>query len=369
MPPKKKTKAQSKRLLSDWETNPENLAAFVDYVRSIGLGPTVPAADAEQDLVRPAKRVKLSRGVVTPSDAICIDQHTVALPARKTAALPKDFSLFKQNIGDYVDVWVANAKPRREPEERGHGDWYLHLAPDKNSNYSNKTRSAHICYLLKTRVISQRLSVMARVARENAFDPGLKGYVWTAVDIAIRQEGSSAKIDVTFRLMWNTSTDVLQPKVQQALKSHVLTKYYPDLLPQAHSQVSWSPQDFYEAAHTPKPNSSDANFAAAEIPNLEATLFPFQQRAVQWLLRREGVEWSGDLQEDGQPLIQPSGSRDASHLPALFHAVKNTNGDIFHISPVFGITVKDMAKLQPNDTINGGILAEEMGNALPGDKC
>ncbi|KAK3956499.1 SNF2 family N-terminal domain-containing protein [Pseudoneurospora amorphoporcata] len=366
MPPKKKSKAQSRPLFSDWETNPENLAAFVDYVRSIGLAPAASTTDAEQGFeVRPAKRAKLSRGVFKPSDAVCIDEHTVALPARETAAVPKDFAILEQNIGDYVDVWVVNTKPDRNGPESG--TWYLHLAPGKNSSHSNTNKSAHICYLLKTRTISRRLSLMTRVAKTHSFDPGSKGYVWTAVDIAIRQEGAFARINVTLRLMWNTSTDVYQSKVQQGLKSHVLLVYYPHLLPPSQEPVSWSPQDFYEAAHTPKPNLADERFAAPTIPNLEANLFPFQQRAVQWLLQREGVKWSGALQPDGQPLVQPSESGDASLLPAFFQQVRNPNGDMFHISPLFGIAVKDMTKLQHNDMVKGGILAEEMGPTLAYD--
>lgn len=361
MPPKKKSQGQSRQHQSDWEANPENLAAFVDYVRSIGLDPAVSTTDAELDLeVRPAKRAKLSRGVFKPSDAVCIDEHTVALPARETAAIPKYFALHKQNIGDYVDVWVVNAKPDRRDPERG--TWYLHLAPRKNGGRANKNKGAHICYVLKTRTISRRLALMARVAKTQSFDPGSKGYLWTAVDIAIRQEGASVKIDVTLRLMWNTSTDVYQSKVQQGLKTQVLMVYYPNLLVSAQETIAWSPQHFYEAAHTPKPNISDGHLATAKIPSLEADLYPFQRRAVKWLLQREGVEWSGLLQPDGQPLVQPSESGDASLLPAFFHQVKNPNGDTFYISPLFGIAAKDITKLPSNDMVKGGILAEEMGN-------
>lgn len=360
MPPKKKSQGQPRQPRSDWEANPENVAAFVDHVRSVGPDPAVSTTDAEQDIeVRPAKRPKLSRGVFKPSDAVCIDEHTVALPVRDTAAIPKDFSLNRQNIGDYVDVWVVNAKPDRRDPERG--AWYLHLAPSKNSSRANKNKNAHICYALKTRTISSKLALMARVAKTQSFDPGSPGYLWTAVDIAIRQEGASVKIDVTLRLMWNTSTDVYQSKVQQGLKTQVLMAYYPNLLVSAQETIAWTPQHFYEAAHTPTPDISDGNLATAKIPSLETDLYPFQRRAVKWLLHREGVEWSGLPQPDGQPLVQPSESGDSSLLPAFFHQVKKLDGETFYISPLFGIVVKDIAKLPFNDMVKGGILAEEMG--------
>lgn len=362
MPPKKRAPGGARPPPSDWEASPEYLEAFVNYVRSIGLDPAVSATDADGNPgPRPAKRARLSRGVLKPSDAVCIDEHTVALPARQTAAVPKDFTLLKQNIGDYVDVWVANVKP--DPRDPERGTWYLHLAPRKNGDRSNQIKNAHICYVLKTRTLSRKLRLMMRVAKSHSFDPGSKGYVWTALDIAIRQQGPSAKIDVSLRLMWNTSTDVYQSKVQQPLKAQVLMMYYPNLVVSEQEAISWSPQHFYEVVHTTKPNASDRHLATATIPGLEADLFPFQRRAVQWLLQREGVEWSGGaLQPDGRPLVQPSESGQEPQVPTFFHQVRNRNGETFYISPLYGIAVRDIAQLQSIDMVKGGILAEEMGN-------
>ena len=115
----------------------------------------------------------------------------------------------------------------------------------------------------------------------------------------------------------------------------------------------WSPRDFYDSVFVP---SRDAT--ASEIPlidQLNCQLYPFQQRAVRWLLQREGVDFVGDkLVTHGTDRAQPM-------LPYGFIEISD-NGRRSWFSPLFGIMTTDQSLLR--DTVldtRGGILAEEMG--------
>ncbi|PYH94433.1 hypothetical protein BO71DRAFT_419349 [Aspergillus ellipticus CBS 707.79] len=90
----------------------------------------------------------------------------------------------------------------------------------------------------------------------------------------------------------------------------------------------WSPRDFYGNVYVPEdtPNSS----GKIECGLMECQLFPFQRRAVRWLLRKEGVE----LLPDGR--VIPTEQKISANLPIAFFQITDADG-------------------------RGGILAEEMG--------
>jgi E3 ubiquitin-protein ligase SHPRH len=111
--------------------------------------------------------------------------------------------------------------------------------------------------------------------------------------------------------------------------------------------------DFYDAVHVP---STDEYVPPRVQQSLTDTqLFPFQQRAVKWLLGREGVEISpsGEIRP-----VQPS----TTALPLSFQSAQDATGQTCYVSHMRGMIIKD-----PNDagdmtnTLRGGILAEEMG--------
>ncbi|KAJ5670258.1 uncharacterized protein N7477_005621 [Penicillium maclennaniae] len=116
----------------------------------------------------------------------------------------------------------------------------------------------------------------------------------------------------------------------------------------------WSPRQFYESVHVP----SDTKSSSAEIhcPGLACQLFPFQRRAVRWLLRREGVE----LQNDGTITSTERPPRDG--LPASFKGMKDADGNTCYFSQLFmTITTNIHHWSDAADHLRGGILAEEMG--------
>ncbi|KAL8842462.1 MAG: hypothetical protein Q9176_002614 [Flavoplaca citrina] len=108
----------------------------------------------------------------------------------------------------------------------------------------------------------------------------------------------------------------------------------------------WSPRDFYENVFVPDKNAMLSSFPP--IDQLKCQLYPFQQRAIQWLLHREG------------------GGNDNYHtrtpqLPHGFLRTEDADGKSCFISPFLGIMTDSESLMQGMSEIKGGILAEEMG--------
>lgn len=97
-----------------------------------------------------------------------------------------------------------------------------------------------------------------------------------------------------------------------------------------------------------------------KVKSLQADLYPFQRRAVQWLLRREGVHWDQDTQNN-QAGVCPYRSPTSSEPPISFMQAKDVDGNAVYLSPLFGAATKRTSLFRPLQTFRGGILAEEMG--------
>lgn len=130
----------------------------------------------------------------------------------------------------------------------------------------------------------------------------------------------------------------------------LLGKYFRETSDEMDSK--WVLSDFYDAVHVP-PTDSDVSPRINQIL-AETSLYGFQQRAVDWLLRREGVKFSsaGEL----EPFAQ-------STPPASFSQTQDAIGQTCYISRLRGMIVTSLGRAT-NDTLQslrGGILAEEMG--------
>jgi E3 ubiquitin-protein ligase SHPRH len=130
----------------------------------------------------------------------------------------------------------------------------------------------------------------------------------------------------------------------------LLSWYFPDTT--AQSGTTWTLADFYDSVHVPPTDLHVSPRVSHALSN--TALYPFQTRAVDWLLRREGVAFS------------PSGTLEpyAENVPpASFRQIQDVTGGIYHVSQLRGMVVSDI-KSAANDALQalrGGILAEEMG--------
>ncbi|OQE14245.1 hypothetical protein PENSTE_c037G08238 [Penicillium steckii] len=120
------------------------------------------------------------------------------------------------------------------------------------------------------------------------------------------------------------------------------------------SLSSWSPRDFYKSVHVPEDTvETSADFTC---PDLVCQLFPFQRRAVRWLLSREGMR----LEKDGN--VIPTDKTTNDNLPASFKQIKDADGQDCYVSHLYMTLTRDLSQwTDASETLRGGILAEEMG--------
>ena len=111
---------------------------------------------------------------------------------------------------------------------------------------------------------------------------------------------------------------------------------------------SWAPRDFYDNVHVPRSDGMAPDVPA--IHQLQCELYPFQKRAVQWLLWREGAAESHEPPEE---------------LPELPHGfVRTVDGDGRQclVSYFWGlVTTDEQVLVNMSSEPKGGILSEEMG--------
>ncbi|PVH97810.1 hypothetical protein DM02DRAFT_616279, partial [Periconia macrospinosa] len=144
-------------------------------------------------------------------------------------------------------------------------------------------------------------------------------------------------------------TQSSRPSIREDLA--ILENYLPG--EKVTTQITWSLADFYAAVHVPP---TDREVSARIQQSLaETTLYPFQQRAVDWLVRREGFE----LPEKGD-VLKPAPP--STSLPVTFKGAQDADGRVCHVSHLRGMVVTDPnAVWDAAKELRGGILAEEMG--------
>ncbi|KAF2993322.1 hypothetical protein E8E13_001396 [Curvularia kusanoi] len=160
------------------------------------------------------------------------------------------------------------------------------------------------------------------------------------------------KLDIELRWLLGISV-VEDPSVTAHLMKEdlrLLSKYFPNTT--IRSDVPWAPSDFYDAVYVPPIDLQVSPQIQHKL--VDTTLYPFQQRAVDWLLRREGVAYSvnGKLEAISQ-----------DGTPASFTQAQDHDGTMCYISGLRGMIVSnlDAAKGDALQSLKGGILAEEMG--------
>jgi E3 ubiquitin-protein ligase SHPRH len=185
--------------------------------------------------------------------------------------------------------------------------------------------------------------------------------VWAT--ISLEETNKMHHMHFTLEVQWNTATNINRNTKQRGLSQNII-----DVLGEYESSQSFTsqndnsllPQVFYEVACMPS-HEDFGDLATVPIPGLESTLYPFQSRALQWLLMREGVKYN-TINPDGglQLAVHPSPPKSA--LPLSFRALYDVNGQRFYLSDLYHIVTRDITPFQEIENgLRGGILAEEMG--------
>jgi len=114
--------------------------------------------------------------------------------------------------------------------------------------------------------------------------------------------------------------------------------------------MRWSPEEFYQSVYSPPLDGKVE--PKIQDDQLGCRLYPFQMRAVQWLLDREGVTFqNGQLVQKSDPDIT---------LPLSFSIATDAKGQQCYVSSTLGVITRNTDSVS-NVHVRGGILAEEMG--------
>ncbi|KAJ5083816.1 hypothetical protein N7456_013243 [Penicillium angulare] len=190
----------------------------------------------------------------------------------------------------------------------------------------------------------------------------------TCYQATVSQLGSNS-FTLEVAILWKDSLDIPDFSRLQDPLLHVFGKYALQESYRTLTDVStkrdirekilgyprtWAPREFYNSVHVP-PNTEQAS-ANIVCPKLVSDLFPFQRRAVRWLLQRESME----LHPDGN--VTPIERIPSESLPASFKQMKDVDGNICYFSQLFMTITSDISQLSDaGSQLKGGILAEEMG--------
>lgn len=118
-----------------------------------------------------------------------------------------------------------------------------------------------------------------------------------------------------------------------------------------HSPIPWSVKEFYENVHVPPPDRQET----LKLDMVQCKLYPFQDRATQWMLSREGV----NVMPSGQLVKAPSDSDD---LPLDFRKSTDALDRAIYVSSALNVATTSLSTvLEHYQSIKGGILAEAMG--------
>lgn len=115
--------------------------------------------------------------------------------------------------------------------------------------------------------------------------------------------------------------------------------------------TAWHVKEFYDNVFVP---DSEYN-RELELPDVQCSLYPFQRRALHWMLSREGVQAlpSGQLQ-----LVNDI----EATLPLDFTEVQDVDGSDVYVSPALCVASSERAEIMEHyASPKGGILSEAMG--------
>lgn len=182
---------------------------------------------------------------------------------------------------------------------------------------------------------------------------------FVSVDCCLQQsEHNVLVLEMKAKLLWRVgaSTEELVGKkaILRQTYSSLLGQYF-GTAGRDHVTTPWSPQDFYDCVHVPPKDHNVSPLLQTSL--LDCTLYPFQQRAVDWLLRREGVHLSK------QGLVSYRNELEIEkRLPPSFSTCTDATGLKCYYSQLQGLVLTDPASMiERSPDIRGGILAEEMG--------
>nr|XP_036583008.1 SNF2 family domain-containing protein [Colletotrichum truncatum]KAF6791904.1 SNF2 family domain-containing protein [Colletotrichum truncatum] len=225
--------------------------------------------------------------------------------------------------------------------------------------------SIHTTVALHPNAITSRLKACLEAFSTKWAKSYNEGEIWVSLDLTLHVQGEHLHIDLSFSLYWNETKSPysrLRSTPERHLSQLILDVFFPeDPALNTPGRESWSPLDFYEAAHVPSPDDHGA--LRIEVPELTSFLYPYQKKTLSWLLKREGVRWKdpGDVSLASIEQVPVAENCDTAHS---FRKIQDDfgTGVSYYVSHLYHLVTTDLSPFQQAEqSVKGGILAEEMG--------
>ena len=203
-----------------------------------------------------------------------------------------------------------------------------------------------------------RKNAVSRKQRHDARTPKNDAHpaTWTRCSLTRSHGQLHTVVRLEASLFWRSGASAFPAGVPVG-KARVYPDY--DILAQAfpdgkrdntdHLQ-KWAPHDFYDSVHVPdKEIDTKGHFDSV----LESELYPFQKRAVHWMLKREGT-----MYKNGG--VSKLSRQDRPRNVSFYQPSKDATGDVCHVNHLQGI-IQRQGSEDETTHLSGGLLAEEMG--------
>ncbi|KAI1663023.1 SNF2 family N-terminal domain-containing protein [Daldinia decipiens] len=320
---------------------PTDFLTFLNALPSDGASrnATDPSSDATEQAEPPRKRPRVER-----VEAIPIARESLTLKRPVQPEVPLDELIYRVNVNNHV-------KLHHDERQR-----ILTISSNARSPYGAFKSELNLGRHEFSKGTLAILNIMSR-SRDADCD---EGALWVGVGVSLERKNNRDQLQLSLQLNWNSSTHLLRNSAQRALSQQVLDTFFTgQTQEQGAANEKLSPQAFYDAAFVPE--KDPVNSLPLSAPKLTSKLFPFQRRALQWLLNREGVKWS-DRCPNGEPGLEPLSPPSTNSLPLSFSTVKDADGRLVYISNLYHVITRDISAFRKSETVvKGGILAEEMG--------
>ncbi|ETS80376.1 hypothetical protein PFICI_07905 [Pestalotiopsis fici W106-1] len=287
--------------------------------------------------------------------AVTVAKSSLSLKRRRHAALQPSLATFQRHRIERFIKFQADIAP--EGAENVLEALVLSTMPtSRHGRYKIELETENIG------VLSPNLIKILDIGNRSRDNPADDGAVYVSVDVTFDELDDGHHLDLDFSLKWNECNDIYKglrtPQQRRITDDIQKTFFASDTDVGSHIGVQ-SSQAFYEAACITDESYTDLN--SFVIPGLTSSLYPFQRRALQWLLAREGVRWA-PTGNNGLHGLTPTSPQHEHKLPISFHNIQDANGDLLYHSALYHVVTRDVRPWQDLEyIIKGGILAEEMG--------
>ncbi|KAI0024360.1 SNF2 family N-terminal domain-containing protein [Xylariomycetidae sp. FL0641] len=226
---------------------------------------------------------------------------------------------------------------------------------------SSRPRSPHSMFkadlYLRKPKLTPAVQLILDLSGSTQEDKEEEGTIWVCMDLDLERGNDQDRLCFSLVLNWNPAVTALRTKSQRKTSQRVLDTFFGSSdHASGDSDRRLLPQTFYEAAFMPDRDAP--SLMSAAVPGLRTTLFPFQQRAVRWLLSREDAQFDPN---DPNKMVQTR-SPPSEALPLSWTMAKDADGRPIYLSNLYHVLSRDIAPYRAaEESLRGGILAEEMG--------